>query len=241
MRKYIAIGILTGWSLWAVADDKVDYSQLPKPVQKTLDASKGTDAVKDIEKQVKDGKTVYEVEFERTGLNPTLLIAEDGTVVRDSRKDVATTAVGEPSGTVAGEGMPFPRIATLQLADVPPAVQKTIEQHAAGRKIADIDKETWNKRTVYEVEFTQEGRNAQLHIAEDGTIVKEEPPQKVLERRCLGSISALSLRTLRRQFSKRSSARAKAEKSRTSTWKHALASRCTKSSLNSPDVTLSFI
>jgi len=68
----------------------------------------------------------------------------------------------------------FPRTPTMQLTDVPQAVQKTIQQHAAGRQIADIDKETWDNRTVYEVEFSQAGRNAQIHVAEDGTVVKDE-------------------------------------------------------------------
>src|SRR5687768_14275676 len=66
------------------------------------------------------------------------------------------------------------RTQTLQISDVPKPVQNTIQQQAAGRKIVDIDRETWTGRTVYEVEFAQSGRNAQIHVAEDGTIVRGE-------------------------------------------------------------------
>jgi uncharacterized membrane protein YkoI len=175
MKKCLTIGLLSAWTLLAVADEKVDYTQLPQPVQNTVNASKGTDTIKDIERQVKDGKTVYEVEFERTGFNPKMWIAEDGSVVRDSRTKSSTEAVSEtsPRTDVAAT-----RTATFKLNEVPASVQKTVQEHAAGRKVVDIDKETWNNRTVYEVEFAQSGRNAQLYVAEDGTIVKAEEPKK---------------------------------------------------------------
>jgi uncharacterized membrane protein YkoI len=175
--KYLIIAVLAG-SLSAFADHKVEFNQLPQPVQKTLSATRGTDTVKEIQRKLKDGKTVYEVELERRGLNARLLLSEDGTVVRDSRKEVASDGqfeVTEPGYIPATEYAPlFPRVSSLQISDVPQPVQRTINQHAAGRKIADIDKETWNNRTVYEVEFAQAGRNAQVHIAEDGIVVKDE-------------------------------------------------------------------
>jgi uncharacterized membrane protein YkoI len=53
-------------------------------------------------------------------------------------------------------------------------VRLTIEKEAAGRDVADIDRESWNGKTVYEIEFTKDGRNAQFYVAEDGTIIKPE-------------------------------------------------------------------
>jgi len=62
-----------------------------------------------------------------------------------------------------------------RLEELPQAVQKTIrEQAGAGQKIADIDREDRTGRTVWEVEFEREGRNTEIHVGEDGTLVPEE-------------------------------------------------------------------
>lgn len=175
MKKTIAIALIAGWSAWAVADDnKVQYNQLPQPVQKTLDASKGTDPVKEIERHMRDGKTVYEVELERTGFNKKLVIAEDGSLVRDGTKGLLGGHRNEHDSALSHDGGILPRMQTLKLTDVPQVVQNTINQQAAGRKVADIDKETWHGRTVYEVEFAQAGRNAQIYVAEDGSMVTKD-------------------------------------------------------------------
>src|SRR5262245_21670820 len=170
MKKAAMIAVLAGLSLSALAD-KVNYGQLPQAVQKTLSASRGTDQVKNIERQTKDGKTVYEVEFDRPGLNTRVLIAENGSIIQDTRKPAAEG--DRLPRTEPGFLPPLTRVPSLQISDVPEPVRKTVEQQAAGRSVADIDREMWNGKTVYEVEFDQAGRNAQIHVAEDGTIVRD--------------------------------------------------------------------
>src|SRR5687767_711594 len=58
-----------------------------------------------------------------------------------------------------------------RLEDLPPAVQKTVRQQAGANKIADIDRETRTGRIVWEVEIEQQGRNTEIHVAEDGSLV----------------------------------------------------------------------
>jgi uncharacterized membrane protein YkoI len=165
------IVLLTAFGLSALAE-KITEAQLPSVVQRTLNQQKGTDTVKEIERETRNGRTVYEVELSRTGLNPKLVIAEDGTLVRDPREPSTTT---DPDSRVnRAPVVVSTRIPTMRLEDVPPAVRKTIEQHAAGRKVADIDRETWDGKMVYEVEFAQTGRNEQIHVAENGTLLKQE-------------------------------------------------------------------
>ena len=60
-----------------------------------------------------------------------------------------------------------------RLEDLPQPVQKTIREQSAGQKIADIDRETRTGRTLWEVEIEKEGKNTEIHIAEDGTLVTE--------------------------------------------------------------------
>lgn len=57
--------------------------------------------------------------------------------------------------------------------ELPPAVQKTVREQAGGQPIADIDRETRTGRTVWEVEFEKAGRNTEIHVADDGTLLPE--------------------------------------------------------------------
>ena len=60
-----------------------------------------------------------------------------------------------------------------RIEDLPPAVQKAVRDQSGGQKIADIDRETRTGRTVWEVEFEKDGRNTEIHLAEDGTLLPE--------------------------------------------------------------------
>lgn len=60
-----------------------------------------------------------------------------------------------------------------RLEDLPPAVQKTVRDQSGGQKIADIDRETRTGRIVWEVEFEKEGKNTEIHVADDGNLMPE--------------------------------------------------------------------
>ena len=70
-------------------------------------------------------------------------------------------------------------------ADVPPAVQKTITDHAGGGKIEEIEKETKTQHvrilhfdsdkivTVYEAEVEKpDGKEIEIRVDEDGKLLK---------------------------------------------------------------------
>ena len=57
--------------------------------------------------------------------------------------------------------------------ELPPAVQKTVREQAGAQKIADIDRETRTGRIVWEVEFEKAGKNTEIHVADDGTLLPE--------------------------------------------------------------------
>ena len=162
MKKFM-IGTFLLAGMLCLQAERVTYDALPDPVKQTIKAQRRDAAVKDIERVNKDGRVLFEVEFEQPGTNPKLTIATDGSVVE------------EPKTGLKGKFTSlFTRTPTMKLADVPEPARKTIQTEAKGREIADIDKETWNRQTVYEVEFKQSGRNAQIHVAENGSIVKDE-------------------------------------------------------------------
>ena len=62
----------------------------------------------------------------------------------------------------------------ITLEQVPAAVRATILKEAAGAKITEVERETKNGKTVYEVEFLRNGREIEIKIAPDGTVLSRE-------------------------------------------------------------------
>jgi hypothetical protein len=61
----------------------------------------------------------------------------------------------------------------IKLADAPPAVQKTLRREAAGVTIGEIEKETEDGKTTYEVDVTIDGKPYEIQIAGDGTLIEK--------------------------------------------------------------------
>jgi uncharacterized membrane protein YkoI len=58
------------------------FSALPESVQKTIQANAPADEIVDISRREDTGRVVYEIEFKDKTKNPTMRVAEDGTVVQ---------------------------------------------------------------------------------------------------------------------------------------------------------------
>lgn len=61
---------------------KVQFSELPAAVQKTLRDQAGAAAIEDIDRETKGGKTTYEAAFKKNGVNTEVRVSEDGTIVK---------------------------------------------------------------------------------------------------------------------------------------------------------------
>lgn len=166
------------------ADERVSLDQLPAPVRQTLDASRQQDPVKEIKRRTVNGQTVYVIEIDRNNApNPRLRIAEDGTI----QQAPLTPYLSTSDMPVLAPEYPLPALPRLQLSDLPSAVQQTAKSEANGREIADIDRETWNGRPVYEIEFKERGLNSRVYVADDGTVVRGERPGRSLKSLFLGT------------------------------------------------------
>ena len=62
------------------------FSALPEKVQKTILARAPAIDIANISRHEDNGRVTYEVEFKDTGKNPTMRIADDGTLVQDLQK-----------------------------------------------------------------------------------------------------------------------------------------------------------
>jgi hypothetical protein len=101
----------------------------------------------------------------------------------DSNQDHVTTDVDGGLDTDKNDGrilgVPKRGFETISLNDVPPVVRETIRREAGGYKVAEIEKATLNGRQVYEVDIERDGINRELHVASDGTIMKDTDREAV--------------------------------------------------------------
>jgi len=61
-------------------------SALPEKAQKTIQERAPNAEITNISRHESNGRVIYEVEFKDQGKNPTLRVAEDGTLVQDLQK-----------------------------------------------------------------------------------------------------------------------------------------------------------
>ena len=62
------------------------FSALPEVVQKTIQKTAPSIEIADISRKENDGRVIYEVEFKDKGKNPSIRVAEDGTLVQELQK-----------------------------------------------------------------------------------------------------------------------------------------------------------
>jgi len=143
--------------------DHVPLTQLPQQVQQAIKSQSQGEALEHVDRDTRDGQTVYQAEFKREGLNRRVTFDANGQVLPDR----GVTAKVE--NALGRDHSP-----SIALNTLPAAVQKTIKEQQGGREVADIDKEMWNGKSVYEVEFKEKGPNSRIYVATDGSMVVDK-------------------------------------------------------------------
>lgn len=60
------------------------------------------------------------------------------------------------------------------IGDLPPPVRGTVEREIGDGVIDDIEWETGHDGAYYEVEFERAGQQWELHVAEDGSVIRKD-------------------------------------------------------------------
>jgi hypothetical protein len=87
------LAVIAGCALLAGCSPRersIEYTNLPTPVQTTIQTQGGSAETVDIEQESLDGRTVYRVEFkEQAGPDRegAIWVAEDGSIVKDTRAE----------------------------------------------------------------------------------------------------------------------------------------------------------
>ena len=75
-------------------------------------------------------------------------------------------AVVLPSVVFAGD--------KVTIDQVPAPVRATIEKETKGASIKEIERETQKGKKVYEVEYVRDNKKYEVHVAEDGMVLKHK-------------------------------------------------------------------
>ena len=76
-------------------------------------------------------------------------------------------AIFSPALGYAGPDIPLDKL--------PAPVRATVEKETQGGKVTDIEKDHERGQVIYEVEFTIDGKEWELDIAEDGKLLERRP------------------------------------------------------------------
>lgn len=164
-----ACALIAGTGSYQAHADKVPVSQLPEAVQKAIKNYSKGETLEHVERETKNGQTVYEAEFKREGLNRRVMFGADGTLLPDQ-------------GVVNRAENALGRDPAITFSELPAAVQKTVKEQQAGRDIAKIEKEMRDGKTVYNVELKDKGANSHLYVASDGSMVVNSESRNLGQR-----------------------------------------------------------
>ena len=158
-----AMGLLTACNQ-SVETASQKFNELPPAVQKTARAQAPDAEIVDVSKTTANGMDAYQVEFRTSqGGNPKVLIAANGTLL--------TTDLPKTAGAVQKMLTPTGAVGT-PFSSLPEPAQKTIQSQAPNAQIAGISRHEVNGRVIYEVEFSEPGKNPTIKVADDGTLVQ---------------------------------------------------------------------
>jgi uncharacterized membrane protein YkoI len=148
LKQFVFVSIVCVLPGSVFADDNskaVAFSETPPAVQKTIQAQAGNGTLGEVDQDLDDGETVYNVE----------LTAKDGTE-RDFTVD--------EDGTLLSVEVP--------LAETPAAVQKSVQTLKKQGDLEEIDKDLDDSEITYDIELTaKDGGERDFTLADDGTLL----------------------------------------------------------------------
>ena len=121
---------------------------VPSAAQAVIQTQTSGGTIEKITCEKEEGKHFYKVEYKKDGREFELQVDDDGKVLETEE--------------------------ILAMEDLPPAVLETVKAESAGGEIKELALETEGGKTFYEVEFEKGGKEHEVKIAEDGTVLERE-------------------------------------------------------------------
>lgn len=142
------------FSISAAQAEKVQFENLPRPLQDAIRAQAGSAPIEDIDMQMKDGAAVYEVAFKRNGQHTEMRFGPDGKLVDQA-------------------GAPALDSRKVSFNEMPAAAQQVVRSRSGRAQIEDVDRVVKDGNVSYEVSFKQRGQQQELLVSHDGRILRD--------------------------------------------------------------------
>ena len=152
-------------------EEEVTMDQVSAAVQTTIQTEAQGGNIEEIERETENGKTVYEAEVILNGQEVDIMIASDGTLLGKEVED-ADDDDDDDEGDDDDDDDDDEEEVTLD--EVPAAVKDTILANAQGGTIEEIERETEDGQVVYEAEVEINGKEYEIEVAADGTLLEIE-------------------------------------------------------------------
>jgi uncharacterized membrane protein YkoI len=130
----------------ALLDLEVFLAELPAVVQKTIQTHVGQGTLGEIYRCIDDGETTYDAETTRDGKSRGFMVGADGELLDEE----------------------------VFLAELPAAVQKTIQTEIGDGKLGEIDKSIDEGEITYDVEFTRSGKTRSITVGAAGELLETQ-------------------------------------------------------------------
>jgi hypothetical protein len=145
---FVSVLMLNAGFAWA-AEKKINRSELPPAVEKTVQAQSAGATIKGFTKEVEGGQVVYEVEMTVNGHSKDVDIAKDGTVLETE------------------EG--------VELNSLPASAQKALSVLAKGATIVKVESVAKKGKIVsYEARTINGAKKGEIAVGPNGEAIPQE-------------------------------------------------------------------
>ena len=151
-------------------EEQITLDEAPAAVQATIQAEAQGGSIEEIERETENGKTVYEADVIINGQEVEIKVAPDGTLLgKEVEDDDDDDNEGDDDDDDDDDDEE-----EVTLDEVPAAVKATILAQAQGGTIEEIERETEDGQVVYEAEVEINGKEYEIEVAADGTLLDIE-------------------------------------------------------------------
>ncbi len=127
---------------------QVTIDQVPQAVREAILKEAGEAKIDEIEKETKGDKVTYKADWKVDGKEVEITLAENGTILAREQE--------------------------ITLEQAPQAVREAILKAAGDNKIKEVSRITRGNKTLFEAEWKADGKEVEIKLAEDGTILKKQ-------------------------------------------------------------------
>jgi len=167
---------------WVSAEDKdkdkeeeMTLEQLPAAVRATVDKETQGATILELEKDTEDGKVLYDVEFKIGDTVKEISVAPDGSIVKDEEEDEDEDGEKEDSEDEEGDDDDEEENEQpVKIEELPAAVKATFDKESSGAALEELEMETEDGKVVYEAEVKLDGKDYEICVAADGTLLEKK-------------------------------------------------------------------